>query len=683
MTIEVDLSTDTVANLKAKIRDKEGIEGEFQISLNGANLEDDNTLEACGVQSDNTLVMSPVEERVEVVVRRAGEGAGVGESITLRMRPAECVGDIKQNVRERMDIPVEQQRLSMNRTRLEDDAQTIAELQSQSITAPAVSVLLIVRIRITLHLYTTMVLSLEVPPNERIANLRTTILQQGHIPYHLQEITFNQQVLENGSRIDQYGVQDGSTLYVALRNYEVMVFLKTLTGRTIMLRVTPSDTVAQVKAKIEEQEDIPVDKQRLIFVGEQLNDFERLLDYRIEHESAVHLVIRTGNGFQVFVRLPSGRMLTFEVHPNEEFVGIKRKIQERHGLPMDLQQLFYNGQELRENGTYQEYNIQSNSIIELVHNHNRNTQIFVSLPSRETVTIWVNPEETIEVVKEIIEKKTRISVDLQELYFARQRLVNERTLQSYWIEENHMLHLDIVRPPVLHFTVRLQDDSLLELEEPANQTIEAVKREIQRRVRLAMSTQQLFLSGSELDDGKKLQDCEVHDGSVLDLITDDTTLTRSTTDVLLFVKTLTGKTLTLNVSPSDTILDLKTQIQEKEGIVVAQQCLVASGRQLDNSLKVSTCNIQNQSVIHLVLRLPSQGPIQLLVRTHNGHNFQLQGNLADTVEDLKARIEQENGVPQANQLLAFGDLELDEDDRSLGSYNLTDGATLQLNVAEN
>ncbi len=476
---------------------------------------------------------------------------------------------------------------------------------------------------------------------------------------------------------------DGSTLHVALRHYEVMVFIKTLTGRTIMLRVSPSDTVAQVKEKIAVQEDIPVERQRLIFVGEQLNDFDRLLDYRIEHESAVHLVIRSGDGFQVFVRLPGGRMLSFEVQPDEQIVEIKRRIQVRHGLQVDLQQLMYEEQELRDDGTLQEYNIHSNTTLELIHNNDRNTQLFVALPSQETVSVWVNPDETVEVLKQTIERKTSIAADVQEIYFTRQRLVDERTLRSYWIEENHMLHLDIIRPPTLHFAVRLQDGRSLALQEPANQTIAGVKREIRRRERIAIDTQQLFLAGSELDDDKKLRDCEIQDGSVLDLIATVTTLTHSTTDILLFVKTLTGKTLTLTVTPTDKVLDLKNQIQEKEGILVSHQCLVAAGRQLENDVDVSSCNVQNQSVLHLVLRLPSQGPVHLSVRTHNGRNFQLEGNLADTVEALKARIEEEEGFPQASQNLLFGDLNLDEDDRTLASYNVTEGATLQLNLTEN
>ncbi len=114
LTIEVDLPTDTVANLKVKICEKEGTEGEFQLTFNGVALEDEHTLEACAIKPEDTVAMIPEEERIEVVVHRAGEGAGLGESITLSMQPEECVADIKRVVEERMNVLFVQQRLSKN-----------------------------------------------------------------------------------------------------------------------------------------------------------------------------------------------------------------------------------------------------------------------------------------------------------------------------------------------------------------------------------------------------------------------------------------------------------------------------------------------------------------------------------------------------------------------------------------
>lgn len=640
LTLEDVLPEDTLEDIQEWISNQANIPASQQrLSHKSKPLEKPRkTLKDYGIQDGDSVDLGPMEIQIETPE---------GTIVPLTVQPTDTIRDVQKQVRDKIGMPVDEQRLHYKEKPLQDPKKTLDDLGVKHGDVLKLSPGMKVNVQDPNGNTTTY----DVKPSDTLSSLQEQVARQQGIPIsHQQPTLHSKPMLQPEKKLKDYNVKHNDTIILA--PWEILV--QTPDGSVIPLIVQPTDTIPQLQKKIQSKTKIPVADQRLEFNEEPLDNRDDTLD---------DIGVRPGDTIvmepmEVYVKHWNGTTTTIEIlapPSRETLANLSDAISALCHVPPSEQRLRHGNNPLplsKKSKPLESLGIRHQDTIYL-----DPMEITVTTPDGKSIPMKVEPTDTIEDVKRRVADQEGIPIKDQRLVHKGVPLEDDtKTLEDCGIQ-----HGDVLPLKPMHIQVKAPDGKVVTLPIVPSDTVEDVKDKIRDSLGIPNDEQRLNHKGKPLGpDRTTLADNGIQDGDVLDL-----------EGMQIYVRdTKNNKKLPLdNVDPTNTIAEIKDRVEKEHGVPKKEQRLRFGTTPLNNDEDtLRDYGIQNNDTLDL-------GPMVIYAKMPNGSKLTLDVDPWSSTTDLKQIIEKKSKVPASIQTLEFQD-EVMPDPKTLDDLGIAHGDTI-------
>lgn len=375
--------------------------------------------------------------------------------------------------------------------------------------------------------------------------------------------------------------------------------------RILEIEFKSSDNIVKIKQNIFYKYNINEIQQILYYKGKELEDNKTIENYKINYKSNIILYVNTLIDKVIYYKLPNNIVMLLAVSQFRTLKDIKNQIKISQNIDISEQRLFFKNKELTNDDInifdYKPFKEEEKQIaFDLYIGKKDGILIDIKRTSGEIIKLkyYFSISTKIINIKEKINELIRHFLpDIQTLSYNGIELENEKTLEFYNIKKNTTLELEFKSKKGIFIFIKRPDDSFIIEEVNPSETILNIKKKLIDIY--PIEHQRLEYNFEVLNNDKNLTDYNIKNESNLELI-----FTSGYDETFqIFVKTLTGKTITLAVKSDYTIEIIKELIYTKVRKSIEEWRLIFAGKQFENIRTLADYNIQKESTLHIVLNL--------------------------------------------------------------------------------
>lgn len=648
---------DTIDDIKKKLEAQENIPADEQYLLFEETPLNDGmkTLYDHSIRHRAWLDLEPMTINIKTTK---------GDVFDLTVDPTDAIADIKKQILDTKNIPLDEQILSFKGEPLADDSKTLAEsgirhrdtLKMENIK---------VHVKDGTNQGKGKIYMFEFGPMDKIEDIKNAIADAVGIPLNQQLLSFQKEILvENRETLRGCNIKHESTLDLE----QMKIKIKTFQGDKFMLDVEQTDDLHIIKERILEKKDIPVKDQILFFDDIRLDDLDMTIaDCGIQHlnkltvEEHMKVLVQddTSNG--------GGKVYTLYTEETLAILEVAQMIADEVGISKNKQLLSFEKSMILEKNmgtTLKDHGIKHKSTIHLVQ-----MMINVTTFQGDTFPLVVEPTDTLQSIKDRILEEKDIPLKDQVFMFNDKRLSNpDKTLADCGIKHDNTVVVEE------HMKVHVQDDTKegggkrYTLYTDETYPIRKVTEMIVEVVGILQKKQLLSHEESlivEKDMGTTLKNYGIKHNSTIHLV-----------QMMITVKTFQGDSFMMTVDPSDKCRRIKQRVKKMKDIPVNDQILLFNDQRLGD-----TNTLKDSGIVHgdtVYINEAMKVFVQDDTRGANGKVYTFYMEETDTIHDVSMLIQAKVGIEKDKQRMTFEGESLVEEDKNLEECGIKHESTVHV-----